>query len=340
MSPDYHQTAERARRHIGNLARRHPLAWQQIEGIRKDRKELGDWPQWCFAPLAASYAVVSQGQARISPIEGLDVSRVGALSAWRMTQGIYAFDADLLDALWQTPVEGEIPLDVLYRLPEWCVYVPTPGRSVAEFPLAGFFAHLEYDANDHRTELRLLLDTDTPDGLVPIPLHVWVPGGLAAAVGRFAEEAQFQARLRDEFRDLAPKLMEAGTETARACEPLVSLVLYLCSRNAEIADAKGRDIAPGRSRVQRAKDGRELPAAGTVVWETGYRIGAALRAAQAAASEGDGDSGRSVAPHVRRAHWHHYWTGPKDQQASELRWLSPMLVGAGEIVPTVRKVQE
>lgn len=336
--PDHHEIAERVRRHVGEVAKRYPTAWKAIEGLRRDRKELGDWPQWCFCPLAGAYAVVSQGKERVSPIDGLDVARVGATAAWRMTQGIYAFDADLLDALWETPVEGEIPLDVLYRLPEWCVYVPTPGRTVAKMPIAGFFTHLEYDANDHRTELRLLLDTDTPDGLVPIPLHVWVPGGLAAAVGRFYEEAQFQARLREDLRDLAPQMMGEAMETARACEPLVSLVLYLCSRNAEISDAKGRDIAPGRSRMQNVK-GREIPAAGTATWEVGYRMGAALRAAQSATSDGEA-TGRSVAAHVRRAHWHHYWTGPRDRQSSELRWLSPILVGAGEIVPTVRKVEE
>ncbi|MFM2415427.1 MAG: hypothetical protein RL385_150 [Pseudomonadota bacterium] len=38
------------------------------------------------------------------------------------------------------------------------------------------------------------------------------------------------------------------------------------------------------------------------------------------------------APHLRRAHWHRFWTGPRDgERAIRLRWLSPILVGADSV---------
>ena len=50
---------------------------------------------------------------------------------------------------------------------------------------------------------------------------------------------------------------------------------------------------------------------------------------------------RQVRPHVRRAHWHHYWTGT-GRTTLEVRWIEPTLVlpgGKGETeLPTVRKV--
>src|SRR3546814_1528001 len=66
---------------------------------------------------------------------------------WRMTQGIYRYDATLRDAVLQTPLDGELPTAHLYRLPEWCVYVETDQETThwAGRPLHGFFAHLEYD---------------------------------------------------------------------------------------------------------------------------------------------------------------------------------------------------
>lgn len=79
-------------------------------------------------------------------------------------------------------------------------------------------------------------------------------------------------------------------------------------------------------------------------YEVGYRVGALLRKGAAAryrSSAADGESGRTVIPHLRRAHWHHYWTGPKsDPEKRELvvRWIHPVLVGGKETIPTVRPV--
>ena len=79
-----------------------------------------------------------------------DVARLAALGAWRVTQGIYRFDPDLYLAIIETSVDGDLPHDVLYRMPEWCVYVETPGMLWLGVQLHGFFAHLESDAKSSR----------------------------------------------------------------------------------------------------------------------------------------------------------------------------------------------
>lgn len=52
-------------------------------------------------------------------------------------------------------------------------------------------------------------------------------------------------------------------------------------------------------------------------------------------------TGRTVRPHVRRAHWHHYWVG-EGQTRLEVRWIEPTFVlpeGKREVpVATVRRV--
>ena len=92
---------------------------------------------------------------------------LAALAAWRSTQGIYRFDPSTFDALWNTPVTGEIPTEVLYCLPEWCVFIPTPGKTWQGSRLNGFFAHLDHNLEMRRTELRLLLDISLPNGDTP-----------------------------------------------------------------------------------------------------------------------------------------------------------------------------
>ena len=80
----------------------------------------------------------------------MQIGIVGALAAWRATQGVYRFDPTIFDAVWDTPLTGELPTALLYRLPEWCCYVPVePARILVPGlqALQGFFVHLEWDAN-------------------------------------------------------------------------------------------------------------------------------------------------------------------------------------------------
>ena len=55
-----------------------------------------------------------------------DVGLLAAIGTWRYSQGIYRFDDSVYEALRDTVPSGDMPVDVLYRLPEWCVYIETP----------------------------------------------------------------------------------------------------------------------------------------------------------------------------------------------------------------------
>jgi hypothetical protein len=124
----------RPRKILEAFSRLYPEAWRQVDDLLARRKELGDWPDWCFLPLAGAYALVSRGTS-LAPGERVEhVGILGALAAWRVTQGIYRFDPTTFDALWETPVTGDIPTEVLFHLPEWCVSIPTPRPEVARRP--------------------------------------------------------------------------------------------------------------------------------------------------------------------------------------------------------------
>jgi len=328
----------RPKRHLIAMGKRYPDAWRLVDDMRADRGiSLPTWPEWCFIPLAGPYAIVSRGGAL--PLElAEDVARLGALAAWRVTQGIYRFDPDLYRALLATPIQGNIPVDIILRLPEWCVYIETPGYMFGKDELHGFFAHLESDANDGRIELRLLLDMgDELDDLMPLPLHM--TGSVAESLTAMAEEAERQARRLG--METPPEALGAVGQMAPYVAPLVSLVLYLCSAAAEYIG----DRRPSKPRPVKTKRGhRYFPPDQPTFWMTGFRIGAALRRAENQRQlSGEPSDRRSPRPHIRRAHWHTYWTGPKDRpQTPVLRWLHPTLVGVIDregIVPTIRLVK-
>lgn len=335
--------AERPLRLLGIFAEEFGYAWSGIEALRRSRGRDGlpNWPSWCFIPIAGGIAAVTGGadlaSADLTPDERADIASKGAvaaaLAAWRMTKGVYRFDQDLLEALWSTPVTGDIPSQLLRRLPEWCVYV-TVGREVPDDGLLhGAWAHLEFDVNETREELRFLLDFDAGWRTASVHLGGSLTEGLDRMIAHSARYAPTPLSQAD--------AANVKARFRRAVEPLLSLLLWLCSEQPEI-EGRGR---PGNPRPVRTKRGvREFPAPGPRTWEVGARVGAALRAARDAAKRAEGEAtGRRVRPHVRRAHWHTFWTGPRSgEQTPSLRWLNPILVGGGdvdELPAVVRRVE-
>jgi hypothetical protein len=217
---------------VHSFFRKYPDACKQVDEFRANRKELGDWADWCFLPLAGAYAIVTNGKTIQSPNQVQHVGILGALAAWRVTQGIYRYDPTTFDALWKTPVTGDIPTEVLYHLPEWCVHIPTPDQTWQGSILNGFFAQLEQDMKDRRTELRLVLDVTGPAGgqLIVMPIHLG-KGGVTEGV---------EAMLKESARHFPVTVYTSEGEAERLSSdisPLVSLVLYLCSQAAEIREA-------------------------------------------------------------------------------------------------------
>ena len=346
MGPGMFWDPMRPKRHLEYYSRVYPSAWKHVDKLRAERgKTLPLWPEWCFIPLAGAYAIVS-GEAESQGINVAnpdgrplvnDVGIIGALAAWRVTQGVYRFDPDVYQAVIDTPISGDLPHTVLFALPEWCIYIETPELKAHGVPVVGFFAYLEYDAGDTRKELRLVLDCDGESpGLLSVPMHLG-PWPLRESLDRMIEEARRQSETSGiEFPPGLAEHMEAGHA------PLLSLLLYICAVNGEIG---GGDKRPVKPRAKKTKKGpRMFPAQRVTVWDVGVRMGAALRAATRASSQSEpAEQHRSgPRPHVRRAHWHGYWTGPHDgERKFLLKWLSPILVGgdAGDMPVTIRPVE-
>lgn len=308
--------------HLHALTRDFPGMGGQVDNFRLSRgKDLPEWPSWCFLPMAAWMAIATGGRTpTLSAM--MDTARLAAIGTWRYSQGIYRFDEDALGAIAETVPGGDMPAEVLYRLPEWSVYIETPGRGWLGSGLHGYWAHLEWDANTGRHELRLLLDTE--NGFIPVPLHVgkWT---ITEALDRAYSEARRQwhkTGLPESILDTEP---DAGTAAAELYG-LVSLLLYICSDEPEIDDDREPGAHPQRPKPKRTKGGwRLFPAARPRVWAVGSGLGRKLRAD----TIGE-DTGRTVSPHLRRSHWHGYWSGPRDgERRFGYKWLPPTVVAGG-----------
>ncbi len=327
---------------IQGIGRRVPGCWKYIEQFQSGRgKSNPDWPAWCFLPISAALAVVTKiVPMTTDPTRAYLPAILTGLASWRVTKGIYSFDAIVLESLWSTPID-KIPSEILFHLPEWCVYIPTPGKNFDGKPLLGFFVHLEHDTNSGRAELRFLLDQNRAGEpfLIPLALHLNRPT-LKEAVEGVVEEAVRQISQKGVSKTVA-RMMVEGVEQQREIFPsLLSLTLYLCSEGTEIRPASGKAELPSKPAPTRTKNGdRFFEASQIRNWDCGWRIGEAIRKSiiEHEESERAAERRNSPRPHIRRAHFHHYWIGSGDSRWLHLKWLHPVLVNAdnGQELPTV-----
>ncbi len=273
------------------------------------------------------------------------------LATWRVTQGIYRIDPDVAEAVWNTPIEGQLPVELLFHLPEWCVYIETPGRSLSSGKrLEGFFAHLNTSSGDDAPELHLLLDD--PSGIlhsiaVPLSASTLEEACRLASVDRADYEQKISWSSGAAVNISNEQLLAANPpDAAASLAPLISMLLYLCSESADYRDSAAIRDAPGRPNPVHTRNGlRIFPPDVPTIWETGYRMGAPLRCAmRQVAFRQAGASRSSPVPHIRRAHWHSFWLGPKANAGGRrlaLRWLPPIPVALSTpeaLMPAVRRV--
>ena len=332
------QNACRPRHYVLDYGRKYPEAWRRADKMRIEFAD--ELPGWSYLPdrfglyVLAPEAVKSGEQLRdvSEEIKG-DATAISTLLTWRMTQGIYSFDPDVYEAVCSTLLKGDIPLEVLLRLPEWCVYVETPGAIHSGLPQYGFFAHIDFEPRTKKPMLVLLLDTSDGLASIPVQLGAW---SLAESAERTIAESRAQIAAGNVMAaSNVPDEITAALAAFRATvEEPISLLLYLCSQAAEIGDGSRCPANPAPKRVKRGI--RLFAAEKPSRWDVGVRLGAALRLAKRTASDSGDGSGNGVRPHVRRAHWHGFWSGSRaPQHAStrmfELKWLPPTLVNVDDV---------
>ena len=315
----------------------YPQAWTQMEDFHNanGKGDIPGWPSWCYAPMAAAHAVATHGipvEMVQDPILAARVSQIiAALAPWRLNKEVYVFDQDLAYALYEQEGELDIPGDFLTNLPYTCFYVETPGLAMDEVPVHGFFVHLEYDINTKERELRFLFVPHNIDYVVGFPVHLDAGTLEDSMIATMLESVKSATDTgRGELLRLAVAANEQAHQVNGILKRALQLVLYILAENAEITEDPKQATITRRGRVVRDQY-REIRK-----WNVGFRTGAALRAHEAneERSKNASTNGRmSPRPHLRRGHWHHFWTGQKatpEERKLILRWVSPIAVGTPE----------
>jgi hypothetical protein len=312
------KTSHKPREVLREICKSFPDVWKKVKMFREIKgKDLPDWPDWCYIPIAAGVAIATKGNNLLiykSNFENINPAVITAAAAWKVSQGIYRFDADLYNSLINQGLEGNVPCDVLKRLPEYCVYIETINAKYLGKNIEGFWVHLEKDMNDGQEELRFVFFCE--DGtLIKMPLHI----------GNWTIEECINKMINYSLKNIPAKDMpDISGHISNEIIPFIQLVLYLCAENVDLINKPKHPST--RMRTFGGIDSPKEPK----VWNVGERIGTTIRkhrneSNQESESRSSG-SHSSPRPHIRKAHWHHFWSG-KGRKELILKWLPPIPVG-------------
>lgn len=292
------------------------------------------------------------------------------LAMWQDTKTIYLLDDELWDALADTDPSGDIPEEVLRRLPHPNPYMafPAPVSYLAENgdtlryegvwitgkkPVPDVGEMLCSTADPDVTSLALLFSGYAVDPATGRPslAQVTGPNGstykiIDTALSRVSIPLVTESLSEHITRALSTLMDPGDTPSGGKFEDqmlptsalgdlvrvTVIALVYLCSDESDIGPQQPRRPV-GKKRGQ-----NDTP---PTVYPVGYRIGAALRKHRSGERSEPGEpTGRTVAPHIRRAHFHTFRAGV-GRTERRVKWLAPIPVNIekGIDLPTVHKVR-
>lgn len=267
---------------------------------------------------------------------------------WANSKQVYRVNDRLWDEMTLADADA-IPLSVFAKLPYDCLFIqhretihntPLEGMTI-DTERAGYFCWLEgsrlqiglletavfYNygtgriVRDEATSNRVSgISIDLADGMT-IGAFLDHSGmrikALAEEGARHTDNRDIQALMQRAIDGFAKQTVEDT-----GLRQLLSILMYIVSKEADVRTV----YAPQKNRPKRSKQ------TDCTVHEVGFRIAPALaevrRRYESHALESK-KTGRHMPVHVRRAHWHGYWTGPKENPTGlEIKWIAPIIVNA------------
>ena len=339
-------------RWIREMNRHYPSLWNDLRKGYADpgrilrpksggTELLDNVPDWCIMPTLFPFLLMTDKYGEHFYLTHMDeLMTMASTYIWRCSKGVYRFAPEIYQALVRQPLSGDLPQECLYHMPEWAVYIETPGLSYERMPMEGFIAHLDYNLYSRGVDLQFAIfrkGIDQPK-MIALPLG---EGTLLDAMDRVDQVDEMFAGSLSNVRYVGSR-----DEYRQTFSAMIQLLLYICSDEPDMPEI---EHPQKRRRLSGSVRAPEEPR----VWDVGVRVSAAIRnfngrqstAYTNIADAATAGSHASPRPHVRSAHWHTYWTGPRDAEfpmrKPVMRWIPPLPIGMnwkGELPTNIRVV--
>jgi hypothetical protein len=244
-------------------------------------------------------------------------------AAHRDAKTVWRIEPRLVEALSDCPWPDETPMTAI-RLPSRC---PVLEWQSPEGPIVVSACYDLLTGQEATGKLELRLQW--------LHEHRWVPLAIlyndAPTVSAALEQAQAAGVERAE--KIVGASMDAGASFRSDLARIIVILLLYLSSEPDVVRAVHPGAKPDRdARMRRRDPERWADIREPTVWEVGVEYRKALERWETEQTReiAADSSGRSVRPHMRRAHAHLYWTGP-GRTEPRVRFLLPIAVKSKQV---------
>ncbi len=263
-------------RWIMQMNRKYPNLWTDLRKAYADLEKvirsgaegmlmLQAVPDWCIMPTMFPFLLLTHRYGESYYLTHMDeMMTLASACIWRCSKGVYRFAPEIFSALTAQPLTGDLPTDVLYRLPEWAVYIETPGLTYERHQMEGFIAHLDYNLFSRSVDLQfaMFLQGREMPKMVALPLG---SGSLADAMDRVDQTDDMFMGHTEQRRYVGSR-----DEYRRTFSAMLQLMLYLCSEEPDLPEIE-------HPQKWQTLCGSVRPPQEPRVWDVGVRISHLIR---------------------------------------------------------------
>lgn len=312
------------------------IPWEEMEKFRRLLREIGNtWYDGVYMPVWG----VFENLFVSSHVNVADYAAVGfacaftSLFAWRRWKEVYRFAPEMEQMLYRQTGDCRLPVEILLHLPFPCIYIET--SILCEGKYHGFFVCLDQKRDQSAFILRFT--AIIKDSMECEFFNMEFKEGTTLEKGILAADLEGCFLLYKKTKEIPDSVFSRFSEKKEILKKALQLVLYVTAQNADKKESV-KSIRRGIELSGQIKDKyREVR-----VWDMGYRVVNRLSAFHEAKdgepsikSEKDGERKRrsSQLPHLRRGHWHTYWTGKRtgESRKAVLKWIAPTFINCKSV---------
>lgn len=305
------------------------LSWDEIDHFRTFLQQLGNcWYDGIFIPVWGVLLNFMAKDDNHIPDNVLPeyACVYAALAAWRRSKEVYRFAPEMEQMLYNQAEDCELPVEIFLHLPYACIYIETPGLCDGKYH--GFFVFLDQNKDKSVFILRciaVIKDTFTLDFY-----EIEFVQGTSLKEGILAAFLESELSAFKRTGKCSRDIINRAKDKVSVLLGIVQLLLYIAAQNTDmqVSDRSIRKNSPPSAIKDKYREVRE--------WEVGYRVVKRIsRAEHGHGNNGNNklieterETGRCLAPHMRRGHWHTYWIGKRtdENRKTVLRWIAPTFI--------------
>lgn len=243
---------------------------------------------------------------------------------WKKKKQIFKFDSALIGELSDTDVDFDIPYDIFSRMPYQtvCIDISDNPEICDKIQADSFIVRpckIEVMLEDGVHSYFVLLVMTYKNGQSRAVRGITFPN---TSDGIRISTDQLSVSLENEDQTVTG---DAKLQTAI----IMQTILYLCSFEPDI-----HETSVSKAKQRQAKQNKKSTDKPIREFEVGVRFGEAFRSWTAGklGAEKSIGTGSHKRPHMRRAHWHRFWTGKRnsDERKLIIKWVSECFCGIAE----------